>query len=133
MVVEKQTSNAASEIKSLWASRNKVIDNNEKENAEMNENAKIDNENFSSDGLVMLIVMIWYQSGFLYDRLQKEVISLRKYCDLKDSTLNAKDDQIKMLMKKIETLTRAIEVELKKTRRELSSDKREGFYDITQS
>ncbi|KAL3820833.1 hypothetical protein ACJIZ3_006738 [Penstemon smallii] len=122
MVVEKQTSSAASEIKSLWASRNKVIDNNEKENAEMNENAKIDNENFSSDEVKQTEIgnvdsddMV---SGFLYDRLQKEVISLRKYCDLKDSTLNAKDDQIKMLMKKIETLTRAIEVELKKTKRE---------------
>ncbi|KAL0443048.1 UNVERIFIED_CONTAM: Microtubule-associated protein 70-5 [Sesamum latifolium] len=57
-------------------------------------------------------------SGFLYDRLQKEVISLRKFCDLKDSTLNSKDEEIKMLMRKVETLTRAMEVESKKMKRE---------------
>ncbi|KAK6124535.1 hypothetical protein DH2020_041720 [Rehmannia glutinosa] len=57
-------------------------------------------------------------SGFLYDRLQKEVINLRKSCDMKESTLNSKDEEIKVLMKKIETLSRAIEVESKKMKRE---------------
>ncbi|KAK4398828.1 Microtubule-associated protein 70-5 [Sesamum angolense] len=115
--------------KSLWASRNKVIDNSEKENAEMNKNAMVDDEMGNNKGItgsngekkdLELAIndcedMV---SGFLYDRLQKEVISLRKFCDLKDSTLNSKDEEIKMLMKKIETLTRAMEVESKKMKRE---------------
>ncbi|KAI3456579.1 hypothetical protein Pfo_013242 [Paulownia fortunei] len=156
MTDEKQTSCAAAEMKpinslkkknpsgesllkkSLWASRNKVIDNNEKENAEMNENAMVDDEICNSDevremgnykgitgdnkemkGLEIADIdcedMV---SGFLYDRLQREVINLRKSCDLRDGTLNSKDEEIKMLMKKIETLTRAIEVESKKMKRE---------------
>ncbi|PIN18609.1 hypothetical protein CDL12_08712 [Handroanthus impetiginosus] len=118
--------------KSLWAPRNKVIDNSEKENAEMNENATVNDEvretgnikgitccNKDMKGLEMADGdcedMV---SGFLYDRLQKEVIGLRKTCELKDCTLNSKDEEIKMLMKKIETLTRAIEVESKKMKRE---------------
>ena len=36
-------------------------------------------------------------SGFLYDKLQKEVINLRKYCEVKDSSLQAKDDEIKVI------------------------------------
>ncbi|KAL0363123.1 UNVERIFIED_CONTAM: Microtubule-associated protein 70-5 [Sesamum calycinum] len=83
--------------KEFVASRNKVIDNSEKENAEMNKNAMVDDE---------------------WGTIKKEVISLRKFCDLKDSTLNSKDEEIKMLMKKIETLTRAMEVESKKMKRE---------------
>ncbi|KAK6124762.1 hypothetical protein DH2020_041496 [Rehmannia glutinosa] len=120
--------------KSLWASRNKVIDNSEKENAEMNKNAIADDEVCNSDevremgnikgsnkemkGFEMADIdcedMV---SGFLYDRLQKEVINLRKSCDMKESTLNSKDEEIKVLMKKIETLSRAIEVESKKMKR----------------
>ncbi|XP_011095917.1 microtubule-associated protein 70-5 isoform X1 [Sesamum indicum] len=147
MMDEKQISSATEEIKlinnlkkknssgesllkkSLWASRNKVIDNSEKENAEMNKNAMVDDKMGKIKGItgsneekkdLELVIndcedMV---SGFLYDRLQKEVISLRKFCDLKDSTLNSKDEEIKMLMKKIETLTRAMEVESKKMKRE---------------
>ncbi|KAK9677008.1 hypothetical protein RND81_11G115600 [Saponaria officinalis] len=36
-------------------------------------------------------------SGFLYDRLQKEVISLRMTCQVKDDGLSAKDDEIKVI------------------------------------
>ncbi|KAL6990636.1 hypothetical protein U1Q18_008754, partial [Sarracenia purpurea var. burkii] len=98
--------------KSLWSSRSKVVDSGEKENKEMNENTIFqfgkfkDNETAvsgdikttnegngvsrdkgtNSDDMV---------SGFLYDRLQKEVITLRRFCEVKDSTLNAKDDEIK--------------------------------------
>lgn len=35
-------------------------------------------------------------SGFLYDRLQKEVISLRKICESKEGTINAKNEEIKV-------------------------------------
>lgn len=35
-------------------------------------------------------------SGFLYDRLQKEVIALRKICESKEGTINAKNEEIKV-------------------------------------
>ncbi|KAJ8551780.1 hypothetical protein K7X08_021795 [Anisodus acutangulus] len=57
-------------------------------------------------------------SGFLYDRLQKEVLCSRKFCETKESALNTKDEEIKMLMKKIETLYKAIEVESRKMKSE---------------
>ncbi|CAN4114626.1 unnamed protein product [Withania somnifera] len=121
--------------KSLWSSRNKVVDNAEKENAEIKENSnghlyskemtdmqKIKNRagdqeenkntgsNESHDNDMV--------SGFLYDRLQKEVLCMRKFCETKESALNAKDEEIKMLVKKIETLSKAIEVESRKMKRE---------------
>ncbi|KAF8030474.1 hypothetical protein BT93_E2803 [Corymbia citriodora subsp. variegata] len=132
--------------KGMWASRNKVIDSTGKENAEKktysdesidksgNEkktasgesitdsngdtelaskgNAKLDNEDVVS--------------GFLYDRLQKEVIGLRKFSEAKDSILNAKEQEIQMLMKKVDTLTKAIEVESKKVKRETASREKEA-------
>ncbi|GER52839.1 microtubule-associated protein 70-5 [Striga asiatica] len=131
--LRKKNTTGESLRKSLWASRNKVIDSSEKENAEMNKNAIVDSEMHKGEevrqfadtketnnkGLEMADVecedMV---SGFLYDRLQKEVLNLRKACELKESTLNSKDEEIKLLMKKIETLTRAIEVESKKMKRE---------------
>ncbi|XP_060186677.1 microtubule-associated protein 70-5-like [Lycium barbarum] len=117
--------------KSLWTSRNKNVESAGKENAEMKENSIVDiNSNeiteahkiknrgddqeenktngcsqSDNDDTV---------SGFLYDRLQKEVICLRKFCETKESALNTKDEEIKKLMKKIETLSKAIEVEARK-------------------
>lgn len=91
--------------KSLWASRSKVIDRDEKENNEMSlfkddgiavsrgrETASGGSEDssarsFTDDDLV---------SGFLYDRLQKEVISLRKFCEMQDNNLNAKTEENKV-------------------------------------
>ncbi|XWS12959.1 hypothetical protein CRYUN_Cryun37aG0134600 [Craigia yunnanensis] len=100
--------------KNLWGSRCKVADSSEKENAEMKvktdssihkdgdttDAAEIKNSggsneltenrgnaNFNAEDKV---------SGFLYDRLQKEVINLRKCCEAKDSSLNAKDEEIKV-------------------------------------
>ncbi|XP_062233164.1 microtubule-associated protein 70-3 [Phragmites australis] len=64
-------------------------------------------------------------SGFLYDMLQKEVISLRKSCHEKDQSLKDRDDAVKMLEKKVETLTRAMGVEAKKMRREVSAMEKE--------
>ncbi|KAL8033012.1 hypothetical protein ABFX02_13G135600 [Erythranthe guttata] len=117
--------------KSLWASRNKVVDSSGKENAETNKNdtVKIEArgvEEVRETGYIKEMKGLEIGdtetedmvSGFLYDRLQKEIIHLRKSCDLKESTLNSKHDEIKMLMKKIDTLTRAVEVESKKMKRE---------------
>ncbi|XP_021766749.1 microtubule-associated protein 70-5-like [Chenopodium quinoa] len=60
-------------------------------------------------------------SGFLYDRLQKEVINLRKICQAKDDGLDSKDEEIKILLKKVDTLTKAIEVEARKAKKETSA------------
>ncbi|KAA8537277.1 hypothetical protein F0562_027036 [Nyssa sinensis] len=132
---------------SLWASRSKVVDSSGKENTEMkgnmvlnvnkfNDNKTVDSRdiktkgggneesqnmgsaNSDSDDMV---------SGFLYDRLQKEVISLRKSCEVKDSSLNAKDEEIKMLIKKVDTLTKAIEIESKKMKREAAMREKESM------
>ncbi|GFZ03330.1 microtubule-associated proteins 70-5 [Actinidia rufa] len=65
-------------------------------------------------------------SGFLYDRLQKEVIALRRFCEVKDSNLHAKDEEIKVLVKKVDTLTKAIEVEAKKLKREAVTKEKES-------
>nr|GMD45645.1 microtubule-associated protein 70-5-like [Ipomoea batatas] len=107
----------------LWYSRNRIHDddNGEKENAGMKENSDklTDSGNFNNKSRDYEITkndedMV---SGFLYDRLQKEVINMKKCFDLKDNALNAKDEEIKMLTKKIETLTKAIGVESRKTKR----------------
>ncbi|XP_015057831.1 microtubule-associated protein 70-5-like [Solanum pennellii] len=118
--------------KSLWASRNRDA---EKENAEIKENSnghiyskemtdtqKImnrvgdheDNKNTGSNESNDNDMV----SGLLYDMLQKEVLCLRKFCETKESALNAKDEEIKKLMKKIDTLNKAIEVESRKMKRE---------------
>ncbi|TKW20772.1 hypothetical protein SEVIR_4G110600v4 [Setaria viridis] len=60
-------------------------------------------------------------SGFLYDMLQKEVISLRKSCYEKDQILKDKDENIEILEKKIDTLNKAMEVEAKKMRRQVAA------------
>nr|XP_016511567.1 PREDICTED: microtubule-associated protein 70-5-like [Nicotiana tabacum] len=122
--------------KSLWTSRNKVVDSAEKENAELKENfnghiyskemtetqkiknragEEIENNKNTGSSESNDNDMV---SGFLYDRLQKEVLCLRKFCETKESALNAKDEEIKILMKKIETLNKAIEVECRKMKRE---------------
>ncbi|XP_004250289.1 microtubule-associated protein 70-5 [Solanum lycopersicum] len=130
--------------KSLWAYRNKDA---EKENAEIKENSnghiyskemtdtqKIKNRvgdhednkntgsNESNDNDMV--------SGLLYDMLQKEVLCLRKFCETKESALNAKDEEIKMLMKKIDTLNKAIEVESRKMKRESAIRERDSVSSI---
>ncbi|XP_071706377.1 microtubule-associated protein 70-5-like [Rutidosis leptorrhynchoides] len=112
--------------RSLWASKSKVVDKDEKENSETvmfsdYERSIIlrgretesggSEERHTNDDMV---------SGFLYDKLQKEVISLRKFCEIKESSLNAKDEENKVLMKKVENLIKALEVESKKWKRETS-------------
>ncbi|KAH7837909.1 hypothetical protein Vadar_019435 [Vaccinium darrowii] len=129
--------------KSLWASRSKVVDSGEKENKEVNGNTAVnvdkfkDNESAVSRDITTKnlgneesqhkeIENDDVVSGFLYDRLQKEVIALRRFCEVKDGTLNAKDEEIKMLMKKVDTLTKAIEVESKKMKREAATREKES-------
>ncbi|XVF26218.1 hypothetical protein REPUB_Repub13aG0280200 [Reevesia pubescens] len=129
--------------KNLWASRCKVADISEKENAEMKVNADTNigkggdrtdsaetknngsrNEQTgnrgNADGNAEDVV-----SGFLYDRIQKEVIHLRKFCEANESSLNAKDEKIKMLMKKVEAFSRAMEVESKRVKREAAAKEKE--------
>ncbi|GAB2252668.1 hypothetical protein Droror1_Dr00005515 [Drosera rotundifolia] len=65
-------------------------------------------------------------SGFLYDRIQKEVIGLRKYCEDKDATLAAKNDEIKMLERKVDALTKTMQMELRKAKRENSAKAKES-------
>ncbi|MED6183391.1 hypothetical protein PIB30_037483 [Stylosanthes scabra] len=129
--------------KGIWASRSKAADGGEKENeinvntvmklnrfSDQNEAAEIRNtavvdedskskitNDFGSEDVV---------SGFLYDKLQKEVINLRKSCEVKDRNLQAKDEEIKMLAKKVDVLTKAMEVEWKKMKREAAAREKEA-------
>ncbi|XLS85825.1 hypothetical protein HN51_035991 [Arachis hypogaea] len=64
-------------------------------------------------------------SGFLYDKLQKEVVNLRKSCEVEDSNLQAKHEEIKMLTMKGDGLMEAMEVELKKMKREAAAREKE--------
>lgn len=64
-------------------------------------------------------------SGVFYDMLQREVITLRKTCHDKDLTVKDKEDMIKVLTKKVDTLKRAMDVEAKKMRREVAAREKE--------
>lgn len=57
-------------------------------------------------------------SVVLYDVLQKEVVALRKACQEREQDLKDKESSIEMLSRKVETLTKAMEIEAKKTQRE---------------
>ncbi|XP_028804326.1 microtubule-associated protein 70-5-like isoform X2 [Neltuma alba] len=125
--------------KGIWvSSRSKVADSGEKENETvmqmkhtdiMNLNVN-DNNNVEDESKCKISSEVGGDendvvSGFLYDKLQKEVISLRKYCEAKDCSLQAKDEEIKMLMKKVEALSKAMELEWKKTKREAAAREKE--------
>ncbi|KAH0986031.1 hypothetical protein GBA52_013208 [Prunus armeniaca] len=128
--------------KSLWASRSKVVDIGEKENTEMKAN---NDTNKNDDRMVAAEIEAQaggnedspnkistscdnedMVSGFLYDRLQKEVLNLRRHCEAKESDMNAKDQEIKMLMKKVDALSKAMEVESKKMKREAAARDKEA-------
>lgn len=94
----------------IWASsRSKVVDSGEKENetviqachTDMMNNVN-DNNNVEEDPKLKRSIEVGGDSnddvvsGFLYDKIQKEVISLRKSCEAKDSNLQAKDEEIKV-------------------------------------
>ncbi|CAE6191585.1 unnamed protein product [Arabidopsis arenosa] len=106
-----------------------VAESDEKENSKITANGLTDQHEedgkrkAEEDGNVESEDMV---SGFLYDRLQKEVIALRKICESKEGTINAKNEEIKMLMKKVDALTKAIEVETKKAKREAAAREKEN-------
>nr|XP_043610422.1 microtubule-associated protein 70-1-like [Erigeron canadensis] len=66
-----------------------------------------------------------FVSGRLYDMLQKEVLTLQKACQQKDQNLTERNNTIEILTKNVETLNRAMEVEGKKTRREIAAMEKE--------
>lgn len=83
----------------IYALNHRVAESDEKENSKITSNGLIDQHEedgkrkAEEDGNVDSDDMV---SGFLYDRLQKEVIALRKICDSKDGTINAKNEEIKV-------------------------------------
>ncbi|KAL4311567.1 hypothetical protein GQ457_01G043630 [Hibiscus cannabinus] len=110
--------------KNLWASRCKVADSSGKENEETKVNA---DANVRKDGDAADCGAEDMVSGYLYDRLQKEVINLRKFCEAKEGSLNAKDEEIKMLVKKVEALSKAVEAESKRAKKEaVTKEKKNG-------
>ncbi|KAL5157763.1 Microtubule-associated protein 70-5 [Glycine soja] len=129
--------------KGIWASRHKVADSDEKEN-EMQVNAgmnlnkcndkkeaaeiktSVDVDDDSKSNSCNDLGSNDVVSGFLYDRLQKEVINLRKSCEIKESNLYTKDEEIKMLKKKVDALTKAMEIEWKKMKREAAAREKEA-------
>lgn len=124
--------------KGLWSSRNKVGNMDDLERGKM---GRGNNDKIKENGSEVLDNIEPYVcgkedpesitglnphkddsvSGFLYDKLQKEVICLRKSCEKKDDYLNAKEEEIKVLMKKVDTLVRALEVESRKMKREAAA------------
>ncbi|KAK8629576.1 hypothetical protein V6N13_078411 [Hibiscus sabdariffa] len=120
-------------MKNLWASRCKVADSSGKENEETKVNA---DANVRKDGDAADCGAEDMVSGYLYDRLQKEVINLRKFCEAKEGSLNAKDEEIKvkpyylfpeMLVKKVEALSKAMEAESKRAKKEaVTKEKKNG-------
>lgn len=114
--------------RSPWGSKTISTDPCGKENSELMANTEV-NAEMSKDSNSAVqdeleskeIVSEDMVSGFLYDRLQKEVINLRKICQAKDDVLNSKDEEIKILLKKVDTLTKAIEVEARKAKKETSA------------
>ncbi|KMT04376.1 hypothetical protein BVRB_8g184480 isoform A [Beta vulgaris subsp. vulgaris] len=112
--------------KSLWGSKSKAMgaECGGKENSELIAKADMSKNNKSAIQTEIESKDIGNEdavSGFLYDRLQKEVINLRKTCQAKDDGLSAKEEEIKMLIKKVDTLSKAIEVEARKVKKEPSA------------
>ncbi|RWR72839.1 Microtubule-associated protein 70 [Cinnamomum micranthum f. kanehirae] len=173
--------------KNLWATRSKFAGDGGKENAEGKVNSDVNASGFGYEVAVSEQIKTKGNgdadsqrekqgldaasedlvSGFLYDRLQREVIYLRKLCEEKDGNLHIRDQEIKvkkampqlvlasnqahpdwranyqldpraisgdpefhiidlmMLLKKVEALTKAMEVESKKMKREAAAREKE--------
>ncbi|XP_058070605.1 microtubule-associated protein 70-5 isoform X2 [Magnolia sinica] len=129
--------------KHLWAPRNKFADDG-KENTERKVNSDANVHGFIHEAVVSEQIKTKFASdtdsenkrvtdsgsedlvsGFLYDRLQREVINLRKTCEEKDGSLSTKDQEIKMLIKKVDALSKAMEIECKKMKREAAAREKE--------
>lgn len=128
--------------KRIWTSISKVADNGEKENEiQVNRDMNLNQFNAESEAEEIKTIVDVNEdfqskkpndscsddlvSGFLYDRLQREVIKLRKSCETKDSSLQAKDEEIMMFMKKVDALTKSMEVEWKKMKRDAAAREKE--------
>eukprot|EP00268_Persea_americana_P051718 TRINITY_DN5732_c0_g1_i3.p1 TRINITY_DN5732_c0_g1~~TRINITY_DN5732_c0_g1_i3.p1 ORF type:complete len:594 (+),score=175.16 TRINITY_DN5732_c0_g1_i3:348-2129(+) len=130
--------------KNLWATRSKFAGDGGKENAEGKVNSDVNASGFGYEVAVSEQIKTKggdadsqrekqgldaasedLVSGFLFDRLQREVIYLRKLCEEKDGNLHIRDQEIKMLLKKVEALTKAMEVESKKMKREAAAREKE--------
>ncbi|PIA58236.1 hypothetical protein AQUCO_00500288v1 [Aquilegia coerulea] len=125
----------------LWACRSKLHDTAGKENTELKANVDFNMSKYTDSEMEVAVETKTrcnpdvnaqnkgplvssaedVVSGFLYDGLQKEVINLRRLCEEKDANLNAKDEEIKMLMWKVDALAKAIEVESRKLKREVAA------------
>ncbi|KAF9587510.1 hypothetical protein IFM89_003528, partial [Coptis chinensis] len=131
--------------KNLWACRSKVLDSAGKENADLKGNSYL-NTSMYTDSDVALSLETKTKcdadgnaqtngpvdpstedvvSGFLYDRLQREVLNLRQFCEEKDGTLDAKEEEIKRLMWKVDALTKAMEIESRKVKKEATARDKE--------
>lgn len=94
--------------KPMWTPSSKVPDNKGKENSEVQSNTEINIKKQNYDDKIDTVQVNNRSgngdlsanedmvSGFLYDRLQKEVINLRKCCEQKDNCLDAKDQEIQV-------------------------------------
>ncbi|CAN1336988.1 Microtubule-associated protein 70-5 [Linum perenne] len=126
--------------KSLWAARSMVVGSSGKENEEGKANADTNADKNRKDNINTAFTATNEEvnekgnadpgaedvvSGFLYDKLQKEVTYLRRACEVKDDGLNAKDQQIQILMRKVDSLTKSIEVEAKKQKRQAGAKDKE--------
>ncbi|XP_052107796.1 microtubule-associated protein 70-5-like isoform X2 [Arachis duranensis] len=126
-------------VTGIWALRSKAVDSGEKENeTHVNTNMKLNwfsNEYEVAEIRNTVVVDEDYKSKipndfgsedvvscFVYDKFQKEVVNLRKSCEVEDSNLQAKDEEIK----KFDGLTNAMEVELKKMKREAAARENEA-------
>ncbi|KAL9237016.1 hypothetical protein vseg_011608 [Gypsophila vaccaria] len=114
-------------LRRTWPSKNVSEDHRGKENSKLTSNADVIDEltddSSSSASLKDMETRDGNEdvvSGFLYDKLQKEVISLRMTCQAKDDGLSAKDDEIKILQRKVDALSKSIEVEARKAKKEAS-------------
>lgn len=116
--------------KGIWASRNKVVDSDEKENkmqvnTGMNSNKRsdekeaaqikttVEDDEDSKSNSYNDLGSNDVVSGFLYDKLQKEVINLRKSCEIKESSLQTKEEEIKVLVTATPTALPLVTLELK--------------------
>lgn len=102
--------------KNLWATRSKFAGDGGKENAEGKVNSDVNASGFGYEVAVSEQIKTKGNgdadsqrekqgldaasedlvSGFLYDRLQREVIYLRKLCEEKDGNLHIRDQEIKV-------------------------------------
>ncbi|KAK1306228.1 Microtubule-associated protein 70-4 [Acorus calamus] len=130
--------------KNLWATKHKHFDDGGKENTERQANADVNVGDFVQEKDASLEIKTNeicdtdienkptsdtdgqdLVSGYLYDRLQREIINIRKLLGEKDEMLNVKDDEIKVLLRKVDAMTKIMESESRKMKREAASKEKD--------